>query len=144
MYDYRRASLVPDGSFVVSESAPVPVARDTLGKATNHGVFAARSEAVEEGDTGSAWTGAVTGIGAVTTTDTKCFPAAIVREAAIACSRLQSLWMEFCVLVERDLMGGVLPAEDVSATSAMMATMHPSEEDFAVGVVASDSLVVFL
>lgn len=48
------------------------------------------------------------------------------------------------MLIERDLMSRVLPTEDVSTTSAMVSTMHPSEDDFAVGVVASDSLVVFL
>ncbi|KAE9962711.1 hypothetical protein EG328_000202, partial [Venturia inaequalis] len=137
-------SIVPGESYAASEGAPVPVARDTLGQATNHGVLTARSEAIEEGDVGSSWSGAVTGVCAVTTADTKCFPAAVVGEAAIACSRLQSVGMEFCMLVEGDLMSRVFPTEDVPTPSAMVATMHPGEDDFAIWVVASDSLVVFL
>lgn len=48
------------------------------------------------------------------------------------------------MLVERDLMSRVFPAEDISTASAMVAAMHPGEDDFAVWVVASDSLVIFL
>lgn len=135
---------MPDVLYVFSEGAPVPVARDALGKATDHRVFSARSEAIEEWHIGSGWSGAVTGVCAVATADTECLPAAIVREAAIACSRLQSLWMELCVLVERDLMSRVFPAEDISTASAMVAAMHPGEHNSAIWVVASDGLVIFL
>lgn len=56
---------MPDVTYDFSECAPIPVARDALGKATNHRVVAARSEAVEEGNIGSGRSSAVTGVCAV-------------------------------------------------------------------------------
>jgi hypothetical protein len=52
--------------------------------------------------------------------------------------------MELGDLVERDEMGGVLVAEDVSATSAVVSTLEYVEVFIAIWIVALDSFVIFL
>jgi hypothetical protein len=129
---------------VFSEGAPIPIARNAFGYTVDHGIFSTRSEAIEEGHIRSGRSGAIARVCAVAAAHTKGLPTAVVGETGIACSRLLSAWMKFRMLIERNLVGGVLPAEDVSTTSAMVSTMEDVEVCIAIRVVALDSLVIFL
>ncbi|EAT90586.2 hypothetical protein HBH98_164770 [Parastagonospora nodorum] len=70
---------------------------------------------------------AILGALAVSTARTKMFPLAERAVATVTCAVQDSIWVEPSQLIETDLLGRVLPAENATALSAVVAALEKAE-----------------
>jgi hypothetical protein len=111
-----------EGCWTYLEGAPVPSALEALCKAAHADVVRAASR----------WRGldrdcslaAVAGAFAVAAAQSKVLPLTEGAVATITCAVPFAVRMEACKLVEADLLGRVLPAEDAAAFPAVMAAVE--------------------
>lgn len=113
-----------------SEGAPVPSALQALRNAAHTWVLGALGWCRRlDRDSRRATTGAL----AVSAARTKMLPLAEGTMTAIACTMQFALGVEACKLIETDLLGRVLPAEDAATLSAVMAALKEAEGFFTRG-----------
>lgn len=128
--------------FIFSECAPIPVTRCAL---CNVGVLrTTRSEPAEEGHVGCGRRSAVPGVRAVATAYAFNLPITVVGEAFVAGPKLGRAWVEVGLFIERDDVGGVFVAEDVTTTSAVMSALEDGEVLWTVGILACKTFIVSL